>query len=102
MEQISKIGIRLEAMKIAASIKCIRRENVITLAKEIEEYITQGIELPDVTDPNEYMKNLIKALDQTKLSDVERITKTPDLNVVPHPKKSPMPFLGNGPTGEIY
>lgn len=58
MYQNSKIEVRCEAIKLASSLKDVTSENVVLVSKNIEAYIVGDIKLPDVYDPNAFMKEL--------------------------------------------
>jgi hypothetical protein len=85
----SKIEVRIEALRLAASLKNVDRVNVIHVAREIEEYIMDGIELPDIYDPNTYMKELVDKLEQIKFTE----QPSDFLTVHKLNKKSPMPYM---------
>ncbi len=62
MYQNSKIEARVEAVRLAALLKDVTSENIVPVSKQIEEYITEGIELPDTYDPNACIKELAEKI----------------------------------------
>ena len=48
----SKFDLRLESARLAVMVDNIRKEDVISMAKEIEKYILGDNELPEMTDKN--------------------------------------------------
>jgi len=54
----SMIDVRIEAMRIAIQLKDITAENIVMVAKEIEEYIISEAELPEVG--TDYCKSLFE------------------------------------------
>lgn len=58
METNSKIEVRSESIRIA-SLLGVTSENILDVAKKIEEYIMGDAELPETYDRNSYFKELI-------------------------------------------
>lgn len=48
MNMNSRLEVRMEAVRMAMQLKEATAENIIAMAREIEEYVLSGIELPDV------------------------------------------------------
>lgn len=82
MYQNSKIEVRCEAVRLAAIIKDVTSENIIETSKKIEEYIVGKIELPDVYDPNAYMKELTEKIATISASNHENKTSGVDTNLI--------------------
>ena len=65
MYQNSKLDVRLEAARLAVSLKDVTVRNVVVAARAIEKYITGDTELPEVYDPDTYMDTFRKVLEIT-------------------------------------
>ena len=65
MYQNSKLDVRLEAARLAVSLKDVTARNVVVAARAIEKYITGDTELPEVYDPDTYMELFKKMLEST-------------------------------------
>lgn len=72
----SKVEVRVEAVRLAAILKDVTSENIIKMSKEIEAFIITGIDLPDVYDPNSYMKDLAERIGNLTKED----KKTPGVD----------------------
>lgn len=55
----SKLEVRAEAVRLAQMTIGTNAFNIVEVAKEIEKYIIDGIELPDVYDPNAHLKEMM-------------------------------------------
>lgn len=58
----SKLEIRLEAVRLATATSGVDRRDLINFARTIEQYVTDGIELPDVYDHNEVILGMAEKL----------------------------------------
>ncbi len=72
MYQNSKIEARVEAVRLAALLKDVTSENIVPVSKQIEEYITEGIDLPGIYDPNSYLKDFM-----SKMNDIIKDSNQP-------------------------
>lgn len=58
----SKLDVRFEAAKMAVTIKGIKPENVVNVARDIESYILSGVDLPETYDNNALLKESMALL----------------------------------------
>ena len=58
----SKIDVRIESVRFAVTVEGVTPENVISVAKEIETYILGDATLPELYDPNSYLKQVSELL----------------------------------------
>lgn len=82
MYQNSKIEARCEAVRLAAAIKDVTSDNILEVSKKIEEYIVGELELPDVYDPNSYMKELVEKMSEAMNAKQDNKTPGIDPNLV--------------------
>lgn len=82
MYQNSKIEARCEAVRLAAIIKDVTSDNLIEMAKTIEGYILGDIDLPDVYDPNAYMKDLTEKIALVTSQRTDNKTPGVDPNLI--------------------
>lgn len=82
MYQNSRIEARCEAVRMAASVKDVTSDNLLEMAKKIEHYIVGDIELPDIYDPNAYMKELTEKLASFTSQRNENKTPGVDPNLI--------------------
>lgn len=82
MYQNSKIEARCEAVRLATAIKDVTSENILEISKRIEDYIVGGIDLPEVYDPNTYIKELMEKVSESMNSNKENKTKGVDPNII--------------------
>lgn len=75
----SKVEVRCEAVRLAALLKDVTSKNVVALSKDIEEFILDGIELPNVYDPNSYMKDMVKMVENVGKPSIESKNSTPSV-----------------------
>lgn len=62
----SKIEIRFEAAKIAASVSGTTKENFRDVAQNIADFIIGDVEVPEYKDKDDLMYKMISYLDSTK------------------------------------
>lgn len=70
---MNRVDIRLESVKIAIQVHAMHTDNLVDIAKKVEEYIVGDAEIPEYVDPNEYIKEAISVM--TKPSDLSFIEK---------------------------
>lgn len=56
----SKIDIRVEAVRIASMMRDVEKSDIVDVARKIAGFITEGIELKDVNDPNAAIKEAME------------------------------------------
>jgi hypothetical protein len=82
MYQNSKIEARCEAVRMAACVKDVTSDNLLEMAKKIENYIVGDIELPDIYDPNANFKELVEKISNRVVDGNEKRTPGVEPNLI--------------------
>lgn len=63
---MNRVDIRLESIKIALQIHSIDINNVVDIAKIIEDYIAGDADIPEYIDPNAALMRMVDSMESMK------------------------------------